>query len=694
MKSKNYLAILIVPLLFLAINIATIPNYGINWDNSMHYNRGHAYLHYFLTGKTNYLDLPKHKTLDESVDFKDIRGNYMPLFERSKRSTWESDYRRSYYQSDVFNFEYFKEKDSGHPPINGILAATSNYIFYQKLGILGDLYSHQLFGVVIAFLLVLGIAIFTFYLFGIFPAIIAASSLSLYPLFLGESHFNIKDPVLTSFFGLTIITIYFGVIKRKTQLIFLSAIFAGLSLGTKFNALFLPLIILPWLILYWWRNEKLKIKKKWIITLLAAGIIPFLIFYVFWPYLWFNGLAGVSSILNYYVDEGTGTTSDLSKFILLGFNFFPLTWIITTTPIPILIFSVIGIIWLINKIVKRKDHTSLLILLWLLVPILRVTFPNTTIYGGVRHVMEFIPALAITAGIGTHYFLNRFKKIKTSLTILISFLFVLVLIEMIKIHPNQNIYFNQLIGGLSGAKDKKIPYWGNSFGNAYEQGIEWLNKNAEPNAKLGLPIGGGVNLPKENLRSDIQFSNDNFSAFAKKGEYQMEMSHDGLPKNTFTYSYLDNFLNPIYEVKVDGVAILKVWKNDLAHTKSEFKNEKKIEIKNIIREESQTIIETSEEINLTRLYIYYGRFDCLNERNGNLSTSKNNLIWDMHPDPITYPQMNLQQINASSYDFAYLFPATNAKFIRINTTNPNSCMIKNLESTEIWGIQNSKPSQQ
>ncbi len=165
--NKNYLLIILVPVLFFLFGTFTISDYGVNWDNAMHYNRGHAYLHYFLTGKENFLDLPKNPTLDESVDFKDIRGNYMPLFEQAKRSTEvDESKRRSVYQSDVFNFEYFKEKDSGHPPVNGILAAVFNYVFYQKLGILSDLYSHELFGIVTAAVLILGVMIFAFALFG------------------------------------------------------------------------------------------------------------------------------------------------------------------------------------------------------------------------------------------------------------------------------------------------------------------------------------------------------------------------------------------------------------------------------------------------------------------------------------------------------------------------------------------------
>lgn len=686
MSKYPFFALLLIPLLFLIIGLTTLTDYGVNWDNAMHYNRGHAYLHYFLTGKENFLDLHKNPKLDEAVDFKDIRGNYMQLYKDVKKNKQiNKDSGRSHYQSDVFNFEYFKEKDSGHPPLNGILAALSNYIFYQKLGILSDLYSHQLFGIFTAAILILGVVIFARTLFGILPAIIAGSALALYPLFLGESHFNIKDPVLTSFFGLTIILFYHGVVRRNITALIGSAIFAGLSLGTKFNTLFLPFILGPWLFFYWATVKKLKVTKKELAALLIYTSIPPLILYVSWPYLWFHGLQGLLSIVNYYRVEGIGSAHLLTPYTYLGFNFFPIFWITITTPIPILILSFIGVIGLVLKVVQKKSHSSLLILLWLVVPITRVTLPNTVIYGGVRHIMEFIPALALTTGAGSYFLLKHFKQIRPTVIILLIFCLSLIVMEMIQIHPNQNIYFNQFIGGLPGAKNKNVPFWGNSFGNAYQQGVIWLNINAEKNAKLGLPIGGTVNLPRENLRADINLSNDHFSAFERKGEYEIEMSHDGLPKSMFTYSYLENFLNPIYEVKVEGVPILKIWKNDPAHTKNGFEKEAIYKVAKVTTTENRLDIGLAETVYLTRLYLNYGKSDCININSGRILTSLGGTNWTTESDPISYPQMSAKQINAEKTDFFFLFAAKPAKFIKVESI-PNSCLLGD-PKIEVRGLE-------
>ncbi|HLB60951.1 MAG TPA: hypothetical protein VJL83_05090 [Patescibacteria group bacterium] len=73
------------------------------------------------------------------------------------------------------------------------------YILYQKAGIVSDLESYHLFEVFISSLLVFLVFYITAERYGMFAGFVAALSLSLYPLFLGESRFNIKDPAVLRF---------------------------------------------------------------------------------------------------------------------------------------------------------------------------------------------------------------------------------------------------------------------------------------------------------------------------------------------------------------------------------------------------------------------------------------------------------------------------------------------------------------
>ena len=58
MKNKLYLKIaLIISTLYFAVQVATLSDYGINWDTINHLPRGQVYLHYFLTGNKTFKDL-------------------------------------------------------------------------------------------------------------------------------------------------------------------------------------------------------------------------------------------------------------------------------------------------------------------------------------------------------------------------------------------------------------------------------------------------------------------------------------------------------------------------------------------------------------------------------------------------------------------------------------------------------------
>ena len=170
MNFKKIFTISIIPSIFFILSLLTISHYGISWDEPMHFSRGQAYLHYFLSGDLHY----------SKEDFSS---------------------RPSYYQVTSYDAEFFMKNDSGHPPLNGILAATSNYIFYQKLGTLGDIDSYHLFNIVSSTFLVLVVSIFAAQTYGLFAAFISGIVIASYPLFFAESHFNIKDPAETAFFA-------------------------------------------------------------------------------------------------------------------------------------------------------------------------------------------------------------------------------------------------------------------------------------------------------------------------------------------------------------------------------------------------------------------------------------------------------------------------------------------------------------
>ncbi|OGH22645.1 MAG: hypothetical protein A3F31_05180 [Candidatus Levybacteria bacterium RIFCSPHIGHO2_12_FULL_38_12] len=214
--------------------------------------------------------------------------------------------------------------------------------------------------------------------------------------------------------------------------------------------------------------------------------------------------------------------------------------------------------------------------------------PNAGIYGGVRQIMEFVPAMAILAGIGARYIVTLLqgsivlykkqlnnktiqqlspKTTLLALQVLSILMFVPITLKLISIHPNENVYFNPLIGGLRGAKERNLPDWGTTLGSVNKQGVDWLNVYAEPDAKLTLIKGFTSNIPRTMLREDINFYDKYYSGNKMRGEYLMEVidyrwNEDILEEKR---KYLQT-LKPLFEVKVDDTTILTIWKNDEKHS--------------------------------------------------------------------------------------------------------------------------------
>lgn len=709
---KKILLVGIVPVIFLVLGIWTLPHYGINWDEPFHFMRGQAYLHYYLTGEKDYKSLPSYPRLaprcpqrvkDCSTsplgpfDTTEYQGNITyeeAVFKNQPRSLFL--FKRSYYQNDNYTFPEIIASEEGHPSFGDILAALTNKIFYQHLNIIDDIEGYHLFEVLASFAIVLGVAVFVYYHYGVFASVVAAASLASYPLFFSESHFNIKDPPLAAFFGLTLITFYFGIVKNKWKLVITSVVLAGMAMGIKFNAAFLPIIVISWLVIFViklfldhgkeiFKPSQLKSVQPVLLSLIAYPFVAVVVFYAIWPFLWSDPLGNFLKIANFYKQIGTGTPHELKEYIVHGWNTYPALWIFYTTPIPILILSAVGIAGSLFEFLFKRKHFVLLILLWFLVPILRVSWPNSSIYGGVRQIMEFVPALAILAGLGGYYlvklssFVGGIARTIVIVAVVGSLLFVVY--EDVQIHPNENVYFNQIIGGLSGARERKIPYWGNSYGNVYQQGIEWLNANAEPGARLGFPVSTGGNLARVKLRPDIWYWNAHWSGPNMGGEYEMELDFDWGPKEWYSYAYYDTFVDPVYVAQVDGVALLKIWKNDLAHTRPGYEKEVEYKTSSVSIMEGQMKIDVGEAIPLTKVVVEHGKTGCETQRGGFMETSEDGITWKRDPETIAAPQV---PVNVNGWDedtFVFMFAARRGRFITINTQMDNSCILKNPQIT-------------
>lgn len=689
---KEILIVSVIPTISFVVGIYTIGHYGINWDEPYHYRRGQALLHYILTGKKNYNDLPPYKGLKGDSDHPNFR-NGQEYFKNNQKKDIDQNIitKRSFYQDDSWNGEFFIDMETtyGHPPLNGILSALSNKIFYQKLGIMGDLESYRFFIICTVSLSVFVIAFFMWKEFGIYESVITSLSLSTYPLLAGEQHFNIKDPVETSYYALTVIFAYLGLKKNNFLWLILSVFVFSFGLATKFNIVF---VVFPILI---WFTFHLFIKKMKFRNLLKSGIIKKIIILIFvgpiisigtlimsYPTIWNDPVSGLYQILSFYLGVGYPNTI-FPGYSYFGFvNTFPITWIIyTTPPILILLFLTSTVIF---KKLKMKNDFIILLMTWFLITIARNSLFGALTYGGVRIIMEYVPALAMISGISAGFIIKvsskkNFRLIISSLIILG---FLPSIYKLFTIHPNENVYFNIIAGGLSGAKDKNLPYWGDSYGNAYFQGVTWLNKYSEINSRVSTPIGNTSNIPRFKLRDDIALSPYYWSGLKHEGEYLIELTYNNKPMDWFVLRYLNEAMIPVHEIKVDGVAIAKVWKNDPFYIKEKYKNTELIETKFVINQnENYITIELPRIEKLMEITVYQETDNCDPLRTGYASLSKDGTIWERETEDIARDQLNRQEIKKLETIYKYYFMEKQTKYIRFYADSESNCILRAYKTT-------------
>lgn len=683
-NKKTLFAILIVPVVFFLYGLYTLGDYGINWDEPYHFRRGQAFLQYFLTDKKTYEGLPKYPPLKGGPDSPGFR-NADKNFEGVQKNPTLADpnFRRSYYQDDDWNGEYHIdiEDPHGHPPLNGILAAAFNKIFYQELGILGDTESYHLFEITIASFLVLAVSIFMFRRYGIIASITSALALATYPLFLGESHFNIKDPIEAAFYTFTLISFFNSVTKKSTWWL-LAAIFSfAAALSVKFNIVFITIPLATWLVIQFIRNRNfLKFPKQFYFLLVFSPLIVTTLFVLSFPTLWKNPIWGIERVVSYYLNVGYSLSQPSSYYLFNFINTYPIIWILITTPFVTLILFTLFVLF--AKKILHKDSFALLLILTLFVIIGRITLFGALSYGGVRIVMEFIPILAMIAGILANELSKRLKKLPEIAKIgAILIFFLPIIFRLINLHPNENVYFNPLVGGLSGAKAKNINSWGNSNGNAYYPALLWINNHAEKNAKLALPVGSISNIPRFKLRQDIALSWDYFSGPRNEGEYLVELTYDYQPMEWWSLKYLNTTVKPLYEVLVDEVAIAKVWKNSPEYIYPEYKNQEIMDLpvrKN--SEEKFVEITLPESKRVMAITLNQPTKNCSPVSTGYVVTLVDEQNWIRENEDIARDQIKHAELKKLEPEFNFYFVSQEAKLIRFYPENSDACILGSREA--------------
>lgn len=441
-KWKIYTLGFLIFLFFSIFHMSIMSHYSLSWDYHYHHFAG-----------LYHLGLPVPK-FDEKTD--------IPFTAPDPRLTVE----------DPFG------------PFTQIIPSLSQYLLYDRLNFL-TLTNGYNFPMVISGSAGLGILfIFVASTLGVETGFISVLFLGLLPVYFEYLHNDMKDIPNAVFFTLSIYMFWRLENKPDLKRLFLAVVSFAIAFNIKINSVFIPVICGVWLVAI---NIRHIVEKRKLYFLLSYFIFaPVSAILLWWPF-WRNPLGKLLELPHFYSLNTYNMPVLLSGNIYRsGVNmpwFYPYLYIAITTPLPILIFFIIGL-YICFKKITSKEKIYPLMLIWFFIPIVRYFSPKAGAIDGVRHFMEIVFPLSFIAAAGFTALLSYLKKFNNH-TYLKYFLIFIISVSLIRniivFHPYESSFFNMLIGGIEGANNKfDINFWG----TPQKEAVDWLNNHASYDSKV------------------------------------------------------------------------------------------------------------------------------------------------------------------------------------------------------------------
>lgn len=380
-------------------------------------------------------------------------------------------------------------------------------------------------------------------------ALLSAIFLGLTPRYFGDLHNNMKDVPSAVAFALNIWLLWRLVKDKRLVDLFLAVIGFAVAFNIKINSIFIPIIFAVWIVL----QKKIK---PFFLYFILAPLAAFLVWSLFWPH-------PIAQLVHAYRTFGIGTNN--IEVLLNGTWYcsgstvpwyYPLWYLGITTPLPILIFFLIGLI----RLIRQMRPIGILFILWLILPLTRYLLPSIGVIDGIRHFEEVLFPIAILAALGADWIYTIIVKSNaaalrlTTIGVFIT-LFCHLIWNIVSYHPYQIAYFNELVSGVKGAFGKyDLDYWGTS----QKAAARWVNEHAPQNAKVHIVMAAAV--AGQYLRPDL-ISNLNKYGYDESDYVILLNRQSFLYRFFYAYEYLLHH-TPIHTIEIQGAPLVWIYDND------------------------------------------------------------------------------------------------------------------------------------
>jgi 4-amino-4-deoxy-L-arabinose transferase-like glycosyltransferase len=244
----------------------------------------------------------------------------------------------------------------------------------------------------------------------------------------------------------------------------------GLALLVKMQAVFLPPLLVVWMLAFWGRQA--------ILPVLAMAGVATAVFFAGWPWLWADP---VHRFFEYFAQ-----TTDRAVLYCYYFGHryadrsvpwhYPFVMFLITTPVPFLLLGLWGV-FLRRRSKRRADahrrqfrlsrRENALLAGGVLIPLLVFSLTNAPVYDGERLFLVIWPLFSVWVGIATRQAFDKLRSHwnSTAAAGLLTLGFCLPLFSLIADAPCWLSSYSLLCGKLRGAAQlgMEVNYWGDAL---------------------------------------------------------------------------------------------------------------------------------------------------------------------------------------------------------------------------------------
>ena len=299
---------------------------------------------------------------------------------------------------------------------------------------------------------------------------------------------------------------------------------------------------------------------KRVASAIGVMVVAYLVTLALWPVLWVRPpwhLITASLELTRHVHG--------SRSLFLGElhpfwdapSSYVVVWLGVTLPVSVVVGVLLGLGFLISRVVRRQWPTRaelgwVLLVGWVVGPAVLPAVRQTTLYDTSRHLLFMVPPLCIFAASAFARLAQRGRNFAALVSLGVLAGIVGCVISCVRLHPYQSLHFNALVGGVRGAQGRfDVAHYSES----YREGFRWV-RDHDPGAAVHVVGNGSAAASYLGWKYGLGLNAEHFRYFLSEVRQGWEETLSG---------------EVVHRIERDGTPILKIRRVDpLTHPQAVF----------------------------------------------------------------------------------------------------------------------------